>query len=187
MRTKHGADRLTNQLARDGVRVAAIHGDRAQSQRIAALEDFKAGRVHVLVATEVAARGIDIDALPYVVNYDLPRSAEDYVHRIGRTGRAGVDGVAISLVSELELPYLHDIEKLIGRPIQVETVPGVVRHAGPRDERPVTRSPRHTNRDTSRPGGFRSRQAEPRHAGRSSSGARRGAWTPLPGERAANG
>jgi ATP-dependent RNA helicase RhlE len=96
VRTKHGADRLSNQLFRDGIRVAAIHGNKAQSQRIAALDDFKAGRVSVLVATEVAARGIDIDALPHVINFDLPRSAEDYVHRIGRTGRAGADGIAIS-------------------------------------------------------------------------------------------
>ncbi len=141
----------------------------------------------MLVATEVAARGIDIDALPYVVNYDLPRSAEDYVHRIGRTGRAGVDGVAISLVSELELPYLRDIERLIGRPIPVETVPGIVRHAGPRDDRPAARSSRHGNRDTSRPGGSRARPSAPRHASRPASGARRGSWTALPGERAAKG
>ncbi|MCV0404395.1 MAG: DEAD/DEAH box helicase [Chloroflexi bacterium] len=190
VRTKHGADRLTNQLARDGIRVAAIHGDRAQSQRIAALEDFKDGRIHVLVATEVAARGIDIDALPYVVNYDLPRSAEDYVHRIGRTGRAGVDGVAISLVSESELPYLRDIEQLIGKPIPVEQVPGFVSAPRPRAE---GRSPANGRGETAVGSRYASRQSTNRRTGPAhrssgprqtrSTGSGRGSWTALPGER----
>ncbi len=97
-RTKHGANRLAEQLGRDGISAAAIHGNRSQSQRVRALDDFKRGRVAILVATDIAARGIDIDLLPHVVNYELPMVAEDYVHRIGRTGRAGSDGDAISLV-----------------------------------------------------------------------------------------
>ncbi|MEO7295412.1 MAG: DEAD/DEAH box helicase [Candidatus Limnocylindria bacterium] len=192
VRTKHGADRLAGHLARDGIRVAAIHGDRAQSQRIAALDDFKEGRVKVLVATEVAARGIDIDALPYVVNYDLPRSAEDYVHRIGRTGRAGVDGVAISLVSEAELPQLHEIEALMGRPIAVEIVPGFAAHARPRDDR---RGPRGETAVGSRYAGRHSpshrsgppaRHSGSRHGGRATYGERRAGWTAMPGERTAD-
>ncbi|MGH2417996.1 MAG: helicase-related protein, partial [Candidatus Limnocylindria bacterium] len=189
VRTKHGADRLAGQLARDGIRVAAIHGDRAQSQRIAALDDFKEGHVKVLVATEVAARGIDIDALPYVVNYDLPRSVEDYVHRIGRTGRAGVDGVAISLVSEGELPRLREIETLMGRSIPVEVVPGLAAHARPRDDR---RGPRGETAVGSRYAGRhsagrrsvpRARHSGSRHGTRPTSGARVPGWTAMPGER----
>ena len=183
VRTKHGADRLTGQLARDGVRVAAIHGDRAQSQRIAALEDFKAGRVAILVATEVAARGIDIDSLPYVVNYDLPRSAEDYVHRIGRTGRAGVDGVAISLVSEAELPRLREIEQLMGQRIRVETVPGMAELPTSHDPRRAARpeGPRGLGRrPTPRRAGAPGRGTAPRHGAGSTS--RRAGWTALPGE-----
>ena len=175
VRTKHGADRLSNQLYRDGIRVAAIHGNKAQSQRIAALDDFKAGRVSVLVATEVAARGIDIDALPHVVNFDLPRSAEDYVHRIGRTGRAGADGIAISLVSEAELPQLREIEQLIGRTIPVES-----------SSTPVSRDPRPQADGRQSGHGFRGRASgsgRPRRAGPSGSGPRRAAWVGLPGER----
>ena len=123
-RTKHGANRLAEQLERDGIAVAAIHGNKSQPQRVRALADFKAGRVTLLIATEVAARGLDIDALPHVVNYELPMVPSDYVHRIGRTGRAGVDGIAVSLVCVDEAPMLRDIERLLGHAIQVETVPG---------------------------------------------------------------
>ncbi len=123
-RTKHGANRLAEQLDRDGIEVATIHGNRSQPQRVRALADFKAGRVSLLIATEVAARGLDIDALPHVVNYELPMVASDYVHRIGRTGRAGIDGTAISLVCVDESSLLRDIERLLGHPIPVETVPG---------------------------------------------------------------
>jgi len=121
-RTKHGADRLAEQLERDGIRTAAIHGNKAQGQRVRALADLKAGRVQVLVATDIAARGLDIDALPHVVNYDLPMVASDYVHRIGRTGRAGMAGDAISLVAPEELPLLGDIERLLGRRIERRTI-----------------------------------------------------------------
>jgi len=123
-RTKHGANRLAEQLVRDGIAAAAIHGNRSQSQRIRALGDFKSGRVAVLVATDVAARGIDIESLPHVVNYELPMAAGDYVHRIGRTGRAGIGGDAISLVCVDEMGLLRDIEALLRHRIPSETVPG---------------------------------------------------------------
>jgi ATP-dependent RNA helicase RhlE len=123
-RTKHGANRLAEQLARDGIRTAAIHGNKGQSQRVRALEDFKAGRVDVLVATDIAARGLDIDALPHVVNYELPMVPEDYIHRIGRTGRAGTEGEAVSLVCVDEMPLLRAIEQLLHLAIAVEIVAG---------------------------------------------------------------
>ena len=117
-RTKHGANKLVKQLAKDHIHAAAIHGDKSQSQRTKVLAEFKSGEIHVLVATDIAARGIDIDQLPCVVNFDLPQVAEDYVHRIGRTGRAGASGLAISLVSADEASQLHAIEKLIKRTLE---------------------------------------------------------------------
>jgi ATP-dependent RNA helicase RhlE len=123
-RTKHGANRLAEQLARDGIRATAIHGNKSQGQRVRALDDFKAGRAAILVATEVASRGLDIEDLPHVVNFELPMAAEDYVHRIGRTGRAGATGDAISLICVDEAPLLRDIERLLGRPIPSEVIPG---------------------------------------------------------------
>jgi len=123
-RTKHGADRLVQQLTLDGISAVAIHGNKSQPQRVRALTDFKRNKVAVLVATEVAARGLDIDALPHVVNYELPMVAADYVHRIGRTGRAGEEGDAISLVCVDERPLLADIEQLLGHRIDQEIVPG---------------------------------------------------------------
>ena len=122
--TKLGANRLAQHLSRDGIPANAIHGDKTQQARVEALDQFKQGAIQVLVATDVAARGIDIDQLPFVVNYDLPHAAEDYVHRIGRTGRAGASGEALSLVSEEELRYLADIEKLLNMKIPAEIVPG---------------------------------------------------------------
>jgi ATP-dependent RNA helicase RhlE len=124
VRTKHGAQRLADQLYRDGISAAAIHGDRSQGQRVKALDDFKEGRIAILVATEVAARGLDIDGLPHVVNFELPTVAEDYIHRIGRTGRAGLEGDAISLVCLEELELLNDIEALLRKRIKDELVPG---------------------------------------------------------------
>lgn len=112
-RTKHGANKLVKLLALEGIEAAAIHGNKSQSQRTKVLADFKEGRLQILVATDIAARGIDIDQLPIVVNFDLPNVPEDYVHRIGRTGRAGAVGKAISLVSADEAEYLHSIEKLL--------------------------------------------------------------------------
>ena len=114
-RTKHGANKLVKQLAENHIYAMAIHGNKSQSQRTKALSEFKAGDIHVLVATDIAARGIDIDALPCVVNFDLPNVPEDYVHRIGRTARAGASGLAVSLVSADEAPQLHAIEKLLKR------------------------------------------------------------------------
>ena len=116
-RTKHGANRLTGQLDKDGITAVAIHGNKSQNARTKALADFKKGAVRVLVATDIAARGIDIDQLPHVVNYELPNVSEDYVHRIGRTGRAGNEGEAISLVCVDEHEYLVNIEKLIKKDI----------------------------------------------------------------------
>ena len=123
-RTKHGANRLAEQLARDGIVATAIHGNKSQGQRVRALDDFKAGRASILVATEVASRGLDIEELPHVVNYELPMVAEDYVHRIGRTGRAGATGDAISLVCVDEWPLLREIEALLGHKVPTEVVPG---------------------------------------------------------------
>ncbi|MDQ4035803.1 MAG: DEAD/DEAH box helicase [Chloroflexota bacterium] len=168
VRTKHGADKLASHLSRAGIRTAAIHSNKGQLQREAALEDFKAGNVNVLVATEVAARGLDIAALPHVVNYELPTVTSDYVHRIGRTGRAGIDGVAISLVSPEELPQLADIERLLGRAIPREPIPVSA-------STPMTGGQRlQDGRGTHRPSTGR------RPANRS------GGWSGLPGERRAN-
>ena len=123
-RTKHGANRLAKQLNGDGIETLAIHGGKGQGARTKALSDFKAGKIRVLVATDIAARGLDIDKLPHVVNYELPHVSEDYIHRIGRTARAGHDGTAISLVCVDELKLLRDIEKLLGSEIKKEYVSG---------------------------------------------------------------
>jgi ATP-dependent RNA helicase RhlE len=123
-RTKHGANRLADQLARGGISATAIHGNKSQPQRTRALGDFKAGAVRVLVATDIAARGLDIDALPHVVNFDMPHVAEDYVHRIGRTGRAGSAGEAISLVAPEEKSLLAAVEKLLARRLERQVVAG---------------------------------------------------------------
>jgi len=112
-RTKHGANRLSEQLNKDGIKTAAIHGNKSQGARTRALADFKAGKVRVLAATDIAARGLDIEQLPHVVNFELPNIAEDYIHRIGRTGRAGNEGEAMSLVCVDELQLLVDIERLL--------------------------------------------------------------------------
>ena len=123
-RTKHGADRLYRQLKARGHRVGVIHGDRSQGQRERALEEFKRGRVEVLVATDIASRGIDVDDITHVINYDVPRAPEDYVHRIGRTGRMNASGDAITLVSPEEDKDARAIEKFLGRRIPQETVKG---------------------------------------------------------------
>ena len=123
-RTKHGANKLVTQLEKDGITSMAIHGNKSQSARTKALAEFKDGKITVLVATDIAARGIDIDQLPHVVNYDLPNVSEDYVHRIGRTGRAGSNGVAVSLVCVDEHQMLRDIEKLIKQKLPQEVIAG---------------------------------------------------------------
>lgn len=122
-RTKHGANRLSVQLTTDGINAAAIHGNKSQGARTKALEDFKNGHVRVLVATDIAARGLDIDQLPYVVNFELPNVPEDYVHRIGRTGRAGNSGEAVSLVCIDEHKLLQNIERLLKREISKVVIP----------------------------------------------------------------
>ncbi|HMA12644.1 MAG TPA: helicase-related protein, partial [Steroidobacteraceae bacterium] len=152
----------------DNITAAAIHGNKSQSARTKALASFKDGSVRVLVATDIAARGIDIDQLPQVVNFELPNVAEDYVHRIGRTGRAGATGSALSLVDDEEMSYLRDIEKLIKRSIvRVEIEPGFVPPAKAdlmSDERP----PRPPQGRGGQRQGQGARQAQP--AGRSASG-----------------
>ncbi|MBY6188481.1 DEAD/DEAH box helicase [Marinobacter hydrocarbonoclasticus] len=137
-RTKHGANRLAQKLERDGIQAAAIHGNKSQGARTKALAGFKDGTVQALVATDIAARGLDIHQLPQVVNFDLPQVAEDYVHRIGRTGRAGADGQAISLVCAEESKLLQAIEKLIQKPIERVELPGYQ----PQEAVPESRPPK---------------------------------------------
>ena len=123
-RTKHGANKIAYQLEKAGIKSAAIHGNKSQGARTRALAEFKKGDIQVLVATDIAARGLDIDQLPQVVNYDLPHVAEDYVHRIGRTGRAGSEGQAVSLVCAAEAKELFGIERLIQQVLPRRGVPG---------------------------------------------------------------
>jgi len=170
-RTKHGANRLAETLEKDGIPSAAIHGNKSQSARTRALSDFKAGRVPVLVATDIAARGLDIEELPYVVNFELPHVAEDYVHRIGRTGRAGSSGQAVSLVDAEEIQLLRAIEKLIKRPIERVTVEGFVPRAI-RD--PAEHNGRH-RRPAQAPDHPLERESQRRHANNSTREARPGA------------
>jgi ATP-dependent RNA helicase RhlE len=147
-RTKHGANRLAEQLEQDGLRAAAIHGNKSQGARTRALADFKSGAVRVLVATDIAARGIDIDELPNVVNYELPEVPEHYVHRIGRTGRAGNEGHAVSLVTADERPLLKQIERLLGRQLAVGSLDGAP-PPRPREAQPAAE---HRHRDRERHG-----------------------------------
>ena len=148
-RTKHGADRLAEQLSRDGVLATAIHGNKSQGARTKALTQFKQRKVRVLVATDVAARGIDVEGLSHVVNFDMPNAAEDYIHRIGRTGRAGASGRAVSLVSGDEREQLQDIQRLLGRTLPASVVegfeprarPDTVANARPAGNRPPHRQP----------------------------------------------
>jgi len=118
-RTKHGANKICEDLERSGIKVEAIHGNKSQNARQSALSNFKAGKTRVLVATDIAARGIDIDELSHVINYELPNIPETYIHRIGRTGRAGASGISFSFCEDEELPYLRDIQKMIGKEIPV--------------------------------------------------------------------
>ncbi|HEX9181600.1 MAG TPA: DEAD/DEAH box helicase [Burkholderiales bacterium] len=157
--TKQGAGRLARELVREGIEANAIHGDKTQPERQKALNEFKEGKVRVLVGTDVAARGLDIEDLPHVINYELPNSPEDYVHRIGRTGRAGKSGDAISLVSDDEMDRLRDIEKLLRLKIPVEELPGVDAPEPRRERAPV--SPRERVADPKRE---RSREPRPERA-----------------------
>ena len=163
-KTKHGANRLAQQLSREGVNADAIHGNKSQNARTRALEQFKEGQVRVLVATDIAARGLDIEALPHVVNYDMPHVAEDYVHRIGRTGRAGVEGEAVSLVSPEERPLLAAIERLMNRKVEQRVIagfePGSASQQPPREQRPQ-RQHQQPRRQQQQP---RQQQHQPRRA-----------------------
>ncbi|MDX2300881.1 MAG: DEAD/DEAH box helicase [Xanthomonadaceae bacterium] len=163
-RTKHGADRLCEQIEAAGIKSVAIHGNKTQGARTRALRDFKTGRATVMVATDIAARGLDIDTLPVVINYDLPMVAEDYIHRIGRTGRAGAEGLALSLVSSTEAGLLRAIQRLLKADIAMVDVPGF---APNRPLRLDGNSPA-AARPGARPGGHahprRPHGAPPRHA-----------------------
>jgi ATP-dependent RNA helicase RhlE len=158
-RTKHGANRLAEKLDRDGIPAAAIHGNKSQGARTRALADFKSGKVPVLVATDIAARGLDIEELPHVVNFELPNVPEDYVHRIGRTGRAGSTGAAVSLVDAEEIGLLKSIEKLIRHPIERVPVEGFAAPARKFDERAHRQDERHARN------GERRHRGKPRSAG----------------------
>jgi ATP-dependent RNA helicase RhlE len=179
VKTKHGANRLAQQLSREGVQADAIHGNKSQNARTRALADFKAGEMRVLVATDIAARGLDIEALPHVVNYDLPHVAEDYVHRIGRTGRAGAEGEAVSLVSHEDRPLMAAIEKLMNRKVESRVIAGF--EPGTASSRPAERTehrrqpqqqrqrrPQQQRRDQPRQGQQRpqQRQQQPRRPAR---------------------
>jgi ATP-dependent RNA helicase RhlE len=150
-RTKHGANRLAEKLIKDDIQAAAIHGNKSQGARTKALAQFKDGTMRVLVATDIAARGLDIDQLPQVVNFELPNVPEDYVHRIGRTGRAGSSGAAVSLVDREELKLLKDIEKLIKREIPKVVAEGFTPSANPEPEAP--RAPRQPHGQSRKPVG----------------------------------
>jgi ATP-dependent RNA helicase RhlE len=145
-RTKHGANKLCEKMVSAGITAAAIHGNKTQGARTKALAGFKAGSIRVLVATDIAARGIDIPLLPHVVNFELPNVPEDYVHRIGRTGRAGANGIAISLVSHDEVAYLKDIEKLLKQKLPSGYIEGFEQGEAPKedpnDKKPQNHSPR---------------------------------------------
>ncbi|HEY1458842.1 MAG TPA: DEAD/DEAH box helicase [Casimicrobiaceae bacterium] len=155
VRTKHGASRLARQLEKDGLKTTAIHGDKSQAARLEALDAFKAAKVQIMVATDVAARGLDIDDLPLVVNYELPYVPEDYIHRIGRTGRAGASGEAISFCAPEEDKLLVEIERLLKRSITVAQPVGSMRSSDPqsqsRREPARERSPRPAGRTAARP------------------------------------
>jgi ATP-dependent RNA helicase RhlE len=168
-RTKHGANRLSQQLDRDGINAAAIHGNKSQGARTRALEDFKLGKVRVLVATDIAARGLDIDQLPHVVNFELPHVPEDYVHRIGRTGRAGREGEAVSLVCVDENNLLRDIERLLKRDI-----PRVV-IAGHEPDPAIRAEPILNGRQGGGPRGGAQRASKPGAGGSRAAGAREAA------------
>ncbi|MBN2887669.1 MAG: DEAD/DEAH box helicase [Chromatiaceae bacterium] len=164
-RTKAGANRLAEYLDREGIASAAIHGNKSQSARTRALNDFKRGAVRALVATDIAARGIDIAQLPQVVNFELPAVAEDYVHRIGRTGRAGAGGSALSLVSHDERKLLHGIQRLLRRELDQHPVAGFEPSANPPPDEPERG---HVNRDArrARPAAGNARQRPARAAGK---------------------
>ncbi|MGH8723453.1 MAG: DEAD/DEAH box helicase [Burkholderiales bacterium] len=168
VRTKHGANRLAQQLERAGIEADAIHGNKNQNHRTRTLKRFKDNELRVLVATDIAARGLDIEALPHVVNFDMPHVAEDYVHRIGRTGRAGVEGEAVSLVGHEERPLMAAIERLMNRKVESRVIPGFepgTASREPREPQPQRHSQHRGNRGQS---------PNPGPGARSNGGQRRG-------------
>ena len=182
-RTKHGANRLTQQLEGAGIKAAAIHGNKSQAARVKALDMFKRGQVTALVATEVAARGLDIKELPQVVNYELPNVPEDYVHRIGRTGRAGAAGEAVSLVSSDETGFLRDIERVLRRSIPVlptpvfkivESAPPAGGHDRSGQDRPPQNRPHNSGNSHGNRGSDRRDGRRPAAAGRGQGQQQRG-------------
>ena len=185
-RTKHGANRLAEQLERDGIEADAIHGNKSQNARTRALKRFKDNELRVLVATDIAARGLDIEFLPHVVNYDLPHVAEDYVHRIGRTGRAGSTGEAVSLVGHEEKPLLAAIERLMNRAVEKRIVPGFEPGTAPSRPREPERRPRQGQPRREQPRAeqrrAQPRREAPRGANRGAPGAHR-AGLPNGGQR----
>ena len=171
VRTKHGANRLAHQLSRAGIEADAIHGNKNQNHRTRTLKRFKDNELRVLVATDIAARGLDIEALPHVINYDLPHVAEDYVHRIGRTGRAGAEGEAVSLVTPEDGPLMTAIERLMSKQVEVREIEGFepgIRGQGansprpPRDHQPRQRQQRPQRRPEERRGPV-NRHPQPQH------------------------
>ena len=202
--TKHGADRVVKELGRAGIAAMAIHGNKGQSARVKALESFKSGAIRILVATDIAARGIDVNELGCVINYELPNVPETYVHRIGRTGRAGRDGLAISFCNFDELAYLKDIEKLIGKKVPVvedhpwpmeifEATPKAVRPPRPpraerQNQAPESAGPQNksgrptamTDRAPAVPAAPKAETAQPRVSARRPSGQREAPEAPLP-------
>jgi ATP-dependent RNA helicase RhlE len=156
-KTKHGANRLAQQLERSGIEADAIHGNKSQNARVRALERFKANELRVLVATDIAARGLDIEALPHVVNFDMPHVAEDYVHRIGRTGRAGAEGEAVSLVGPEERPLMAAIERMMNRKVESRVIAGFEPGTAAASPEPQSRPQRQHPRQARQP----QRQARP--------------------------
>jgi ATP-dependent RNA helicase RhlE len=184
-RTKHGANRLAEQLENDGIETAAIHGNKSQPQRMKALQRFKDCELQVLVATDIAARGLDIESLPHVVNYDLPHVPEDYVHRIGRTGRAGETGQAVSLVSGEDRSYFRDIERLIGKKIEQQIIPGFEPGSGYHSAQPEPQGRRGQQRHNQprNSGGQRNAQRNQSNGQRRPVGPMRGGFQPSPSGR----
>jgi ATP-dependent RNA helicase RhlE len=177
-RTKHGANRLAEQLVRSGIPSMPIHGNKSQNARVRALEDFKSNRIIALVATEVAARGLDIKELPYVVNFELPNVPEDYVHRIGRTARAGSTGKAISLVSPDETSYLRDIVRLLGRDLPTLPLPAFeMKDVSPPQQPAQSQSHAQQPRRHSAPPRQRQQHRGGGARGRNGQGATSGSWS----------
>ena len=168
-RTKHGANRLTEKMNKNGITAAAIHGNKSQNARTKALEGFKTNKVRVLVATDIAARGLDIPLLPHVINFELPNIPEDYVHRIGRTGRAGASGEAISLVCGEEREYLKSIEKLLGEKMSADSIDGYEPSKEDLESQPIKGKAQKRGASGGKSGGSRGGKKSNGHRGNSSS------------------